>query len=42
MVEVEKAQLEDETHPRIRVRRSMRPDGSEEVQLEVEGEPPPL
>jgi predicted PurR-regulated permease PerM len=42
MVEVEKAQLEDETHPRIRVRRSLRPDGSEEVQLEVEGEPPPL
>ncbi len=42
MVEVEKAQLGDETHPRIRVRRSTRPDGSEEVALEVEGEPPPL
>ena len=42
MVEVEKAQLGDETHPRIRVRRSTRPDGSEDVQLEVEGEPPPL
>lgn len=39
MVSVEKAQLGDETHPHIRVHRSLRPDGSEEVRLEVDDDP---
>jgi prepilin signal peptidase PulO-like enzyme (type II secretory pathway) len=36
MVRVEKDQLGDETHPSIHVHRSLRPDGEEELQLDVE------
>ena len=41
MVSIEKAQLGDETHPHIRVHRSLRPDGTEEVHLEVDDETRP-
>ena len=33
MVKVEKEQISDETHPHIHVHRSLRPDGTEEVEL---------
>ena len=36
MVRVEKDQVGDETHPSIHVHRSLRPDGEEELQLDVE------
>lgn len=35
MVKVEREQISDETHPHIHVHRSLRPDGSEEVDLDV-------
>jgi putative heme transporter len=41
LVSVEKEQVGDETHPHIHVTRSLRPDGSEEVSLEVEDEARP-
>ncbi len=36
MVRVEKDQVGDETHPSIHVHRSLRPDGTEELQLSVD------
>jgi predicted PurR-regulated permease PerM len=39
MVKVEKEQISDETHPHIHVHRSLRPDGTEEVDLVVDEEP---
>ncbi len=36
MVRVEKEQVGDETHPSIHVHRSLRPDGEEELQIEVD------
>ena len=39
MVKVEREQISDETHPHIHVHRSLRPDGSEEVDLVVDDEP---
>ncbi|HET8571697.1 MAG TPA: AI-2E family transporter [Candidatus Limnocylindria bacterium] len=36
MVRVEKQQFGDETHPSIHVHRSLRPDGEEEVTLEID------
>ena len=36
MVTVEKGQIADDTHPRIHVHRSLREDGSEEVQIDLE------
>ncbi len=36
MVRVEKEQVGDETHPSIHVHRSLRPDGGEELHLDVE------
>ena len=42
MVTIEKEQLVDDTHPHIRVHRSLRPDGSEQVDLEMSDEPPPV
>ncbi|HET7636538.1 MAG TPA: AI-2E family transporter [Candidatus Limnocylindria bacterium] len=41
MVRVQKELLGDDTHPSIHVHRSLRPDGSEEVQLELDEEPRP-
>jgi putative heme transporter len=38
MVKVQREQISDETHPHIHVHRSLRPDGSEEVDLHVEEE----
>jgi predicted PurR-regulated permease PerM len=38
MVSVEKDQVGDETHPHIHVSRSVRPDGSEEVEIRTEGD----
>jgi len=38
MVKVEREQISDETHPHIHVHRSLRPDGTEEVELQVEDE----
>jgi predicted PurR-regulated permease PerM len=40
MVRVEREQVSDETHPHIHVHRSLRPDGSEEVDLVVDDEQP--
>ena len=42
MVSVAKAQVSDETHPHIHVRRSLRPDGQEQFEMVVDelvGEP---
>jgi predicted PurR-regulated permease PerM len=39
MVKVEKQQISDETHPHIHVHRSLRPDGTEDVDLVVDEEP---
>jgi predicted PurR-regulated permease PerM len=39
MVKVEREQISDETHPHIHVHRSLRPDGTEEVDLVVDEEP---
>jgi putative heme transporter len=39
MVKVEREQISDETHPHIHVHRSLRHDGSEEVDLVVDDEP---
>jgi predicted PurR-regulated permease PerM len=39
MVKVEREQISDETHPHIHVHRSLRPDGTEEVELVVDDEP---
>jgi predicted PurR-regulated permease PerM len=39
MVKVAKEQISDETHPHIHVHRSLRPDGTEEVDLVVDEEP---
>ena len=39
MVSVAKEQVGDETHPHIRVTRTRRPDGTEEVELQTEEEP---
>jgi predicted PurR-regulated permease PerM len=39
MVKVEKQQISDETHPHIHVHRSLRPDGTEDVELVVDEEP---
>jgi predicted PurR-regulated permease PerM len=41
MVKVARAQVSDETHPHIHVHRSVRADGHEEVQIEVDEEEPP-
>ena len=41
MVKVEKEQISDETHPHIHVHRSLRPDGTEDVDLVVDEEPKP-
>jgi predicted PurR-regulated permease PerM len=38
LVKVEKGQVADETHPSIHVHRSLRPDGSEQFELEVPSE----
>ncbi len=42
MVTIQKEQLVDDTHPHIRVHRSLRADGSEQVELEVADGPPPV
>jgi uncharacterized protein (DUF58 family) len=42
MVTIEKEQRFDDTHPHIRVHRSLRPDGTEQVDLEMSDEPPPV
>jgi uncharacterized protein (DUF58 family) len=42
MVTIQKEQLLDDTHPHIRVHRSLRADGTEHVELEMSDEPPPL
>jgi hypothetical protein len=39
MVRVEREQISDETHPHIHVHRSLRADGSEEVDLVVDEDP---
>jgi predicted PurR-regulated permease PerM len=39
MVKVAREQISDETHPHIHVHRSLRPDGTEEVFLDVDEEP---
>jgi predicted PurR-regulated permease PerM len=39
MVKVEREQISDETHPHIHVHRSLRPDGTEDVELVVDEEP---
>jgi predicted PurR-regulated permease PerM len=41
MVKVAKAQVSDETHPHIHVHRTLRADGTEEVEMVVEGEGEP-
>jgi predicted PurR-regulated permease PerM len=41
MVKVAKAQVSDETHPHIHVHRTLRADGTEEVEMVVEGEDEP-
>jgi predicted PurR-regulated permease PerM len=38
MVKVQREQISDETHPHIHVHRSLRPDGTEEVELIVDDE----
>jgi predicted PurR-regulated permease PerM len=38
MVKVEKEQISDETHPHIHVHRSLRPDGTEDVELVMDEE----
>jgi hypothetical protein len=40
MVRVQRAQVSDETHPHIHVHRSLREDGSEQVDLVVDEEEP--
>jgi predicted PurR-regulated permease PerM len=40
MVKVQREQISDETHPHIHVHRSLRPDGTEEVELIVEDDRP--
>jgi hypothetical protein len=42
MVTIEKEQRFDDTHPHIRVHRSLRPDGTEQVELEMSDDPPPV
>jgi hypothetical protein len=39
MVKVQREQISDETHPHIHVHRSLRADGTEEVDLVVDEEP---
>ena len=39
MVKVQREQISDETHPHIHVHRSLRPDGTEAVELVVDEEP---
>jgi predicted PurR-regulated permease PerM len=39
MVKVEREQISDETHPHIHVHRSLRPDGTEDVEMVVDDEP---
>ncbi len=39
MVRVEREQISDETHPHIHVHRSLRPDGSEQVDLVMDDDP---
>jgi predicted PurR-regulated permease PerM len=39
MVRVEREQISDETHPHIHVHRSLRPDGTEEVELVMDDDP---
>jgi hypothetical protein len=39
MVSVNKEQIGDETHPHIRVTRTRRPDGTEQVELRTEPGP---
>jgi len=39
MVRVEREQISDETHPHIHVHKSLRPDGSEQVDLVLDDEP---
>jgi predicted PurR-regulated permease PerM len=39
MIKVAREQISDETHPHIHVHRSLRPDGTEEVELVVDDEP---
>ena len=41
MVKVAKAQVSDETHPHIHVHRTLRADGTEQVEMVVEGEGEP-
>lgn len=41
MVRVAKAQVSDETHPHIHVHRTLRADGSEDVEMVVDDEPEP-
>jgi predicted PurR-regulated permease PerM len=39
MVRVEREQISDETHPHIHVHRSLRPDGTEEVEMVMDDDP---
>jgi predicted PurR-regulated permease PerM len=39
MIKVAREQISDETHPHIHVHKSLRPDGTEDVELVVEDEP---
>jgi predicted PurR-regulated permease PerM len=39
MIKVAREQISDETHPHIHVHRSLRPDGTEDVELVVDDEP---
>jgi hypothetical protein len=41
MIKVAREQISDETHPHIHVHRSLRPDGTEEVEMVVDDEPEP-
>jgi predicted PurR-regulated permease PerM len=41
MVSVARAQVSDETHPHIHVRRTLRPDGQEQVEMTVDDEDEP-
>jgi predicted PurR-regulated permease PerM len=41
MIKVAREQISDETHPHIHVHRSLRPDGTEDVELVVDDEPEP-
>jgi putative heme transporter len=41
MVRIQREQISDETHPHIHVHRSLRPDGTEDVEMVVDDEPEP-